>query len=305
MNVLVLHGPTLSFHHDLAEVDRHLAERARALGHVLRTVQSHHEGALVDALWEQRDWAQGVLLNPGPLALGSHVLREAVAAGTAPVVEVLTVTAKDRAGWVKKSLLRDVVAARVSGAGVDAYLAGLERLGPLGASRKSLGRTTARKPAAPVAAAPPRPAAAEPARSKAVELAKSPTLVPPKTLGRRGSAPPAPSAGPGSPVPAPGPASEQGKTLGRERAASSASATGRLTRADVRSRIADRLAGRWTPGALATWARGQWVALQQGAPVEAGQRELLDEVLQVLFLAVQPRSALGEEQLVEWMTALE
>jgi len=28
-------------------------------------------------------------------------------------------------------------------------------------------------------------------------------------------------------------------------------------------------------------------------------------VLQVLFLAVQPRGALGDDQLVEWMTALE
>ena len=73
----------------------------------------------------------------------------------------------------------------------------------------------------------------------------------------------------------------------------------------MRSRIADRLAGRVTPGALATWARSQWVALQQGAPVESGQRELLDEVLQALFLAVQPRGALAEDQLVEWMTALE
>jgi 3-dehydroquinate dehydratase-2 len=82
-------------------------------------------------------------------------------------------------------------------------------------------------------------------------------------------------------------------------------ATGRLTREEIRARIADRLAGRMTPGALATWARSQWVALQQGAPVESGQRELLDEVLQALFLAVQPRGALGDDQLVEWMTALE
>ena len=83
MNVLVLHGPTLQFlgHREgdppgltLAEVDRRLAEKARALGHVLRTVQSNHEGALVDALWEQRSWAEGVVLNPGPLAPGSHVL---------------------------------------------------------------------------------------------------------------------------------------------------------------------------------------------------------------------------------------
>lgn len=120
-----------------------------------------------------------------------------------------------------------------------------------------------------------------------------------KTLGRRGSATPE------SPRPGGGPAPEPGKTLGRERAATPESTSGRLTRAAVRARIADRLAGRVTPGALATWARSQWVAVQQGAPVESGQRELLDEVLQALFLAVQPRSALGEDELVEWMTALE
>src|SRR5262249_8433350 len=103
MNVLVLHGPTLQFLGQrqgdppgltLAEVDRRLAEKARALGHVLRTLQSNHEGALVDALWEQRTWADGVVLNPGPLAPGSHVLRAAVSASRMPVVEVLLAPAK-------------------------------------------------------------------------------------------------------------------------------------------------------------------------------------------------------------------
>src|SRR5215472_9700745 len=102
MNVLVLHGPTLSFRQDLGEVDRRLAERARALGHVLRTVQSHHEGTLVDALWEQRNWAQGVLLNPGPLALGSHVLAEAVSASRMPVVEVLLAPPKGQVGLQRR-----------------------------------------------------------------------------------------------------------------------------------------------------------------------------------------------------------
>ena len=302
MNVLVLHGPTASFRQDLGEVDRRLSERARALGHALRTVQSHHEGALVDALWEQRGWAQGVLLNPGPLALGSHVLREAVAASQVPVVEVLTPGSRDRAAWVKKSLLKDVSASRVSGAGAEAYLAGLDRLSALGAGRKSRGRTAAAGPPAATARkalAPARPAPAEPAKS-----APEPALAS-KTLGRRGGAAPPRPERPEAPAAAPPP--DQGKTLGRERPATreAGPAGGRLTRAEVRSRIADRLAGRVTPGALATWARSQWVALQQGAPVESGQRELLDEVLQALFLAVQPRGALAEDQLVEWMTALE
>ena len=234
MNVLVLHGPTLSFRQDLGEVDRRLAERARALGHVLRTVQTHHEGTLVDALWEQRDWAQGVLLNPGPLALGSHVLREAVAAGKVPVVEVLTVGAKDRAGLAKKSLLREVCAARVSGSGVDAYLAGLERLAALGAGRKSLGRTpvtagsAARKPVAP-----PRAMSAEP--TGASEPQKAPAdRAAPKTLGRRRGTPdPAPGGrpGPSRGRPSGGAPTTESRPPGAHRAAGRASpiASGRVT----------------------------------------------------------------------------
>ena len=103
MNVLVLHGPTLQFLGErqgdppdltLAEVDRRLAEKARALGHVLRTVQTNHEGALVDALWEQRTWAEGVVLNPGPLAPGSHVLRAEI------VGDTLTAWIDGHVAWV-------------------------------------------------------------------------------------------------------------------------------------------------------------------------------------------------------------
>ncbi len=86
----------------------------------------------------------------------------------------------------------------------------------------------------------------------------------------------------------------EGKTLGRS-APQAPAGTRRpgagLTRAEVRSRIADRLAGRLSPAGLATWARGEWVTLQRGAAVEAGQRDQLEEVLQALFLAVQPRAS--------------
>jgi len=301
MNVLVLHGPTLIFLGQrqgdpsgltLAEVDRRLAERARALGHALRTVQSNHEGALVDALWEQRSWAEGVLLNPGPLALGSHVLRAAVAASRMPVVEVLLAPAKGRAAMQRRSLLKDVCAAHVSGTGAEAYLEGLERLarvrGRAVAARvtKSLGR------AAPAVA----PEGAATARS-------GKTLGPARSEPPRSASAPEQARGAGASRGAPG-----GKTLGRaaEGSASLQRAPGAgLTRAEVRARIADRLAGRLTPAGLATWARSEWVALQRGAAVEAGQRDQLEEVLQVLFLAVQPRAALSDSQLVEWMAALE
>src|SRR5262245_21493023 len=150
MNVLVLHGPTLQFLGQragdppgltLAEVDRRLAEKARSLGHVLRTLQSNHEGALVDALWEQRAWAEGVVLNPGPLAPGSHVLRTAVSASRMPVVEVWLAPAKGRAAMQRRSLLREVCAAHVAGTGAEAYLEALEKLSRA-ASRATAARTT-------------------------------------------------------------------------------------------------------------------------------------------------------------------
>jgi 3-dehydroquinate dehydratase-2 len=334
MNVLVLHGPTLQFLGQragdppgltLAEVDRRLAEKARSLGHVLRTLQSNHEGALVDALWEQRAWAEGVVLNPGPLAPGSHVLRAAVSASRMPVVEVLLAPAKGRAAMQRRSLLREVCAAHVAGTGAEAYLEALERLSRA-ASRATATRTTktiGRAPGRPAAdasravAAPPAPAPAARTTGRASAPAAAPAAKPTKSLGptrgetASGRTPePAAARAPARGTVAaaePAPASA-GKTLGRA-APQPAAGTRRpgagLTRAEVRARIADRLAGRLTPAGLATWARGEWVALQRGAAVEAGQRDPLEEVLQALFLAVQPKGALSDHQLVEWMAALE
>jgi 3-dehydroquinate dehydratase-2 len=337
MNVLVLHGPTLQFlghragdaaETTLAEVDRRLAEKARALGHELRTVRSNHEGTLVDALWEQRSWADGVVLNPGPLALGSHVLRAAVSASQMPVVEVLLAPAKGRAAAQRRSLLREVCAAQVAGIGAEAYLEALERLSRA-RSRASAARTTktlgrAAEPAAPARARPARAAASTPAEPVARSTGRSgpaEALVPPapargKTLGSaRGEAPAGVSDGASaarsatrSSSAAPAPDAGGGKTLGRGAPQAPAGTrrpgTG-LTRAEVRAHIADRLAGRLSQAGLATWARGEWVTLQRGAAVEAGQRDQLEEVLQALFLAVQPRAALSDTQLVEWMAALE
>jgi 3-dehydroquinate dehydratase-2 len=355
MNVLVLHGPTLQFLGQrqgdspgltLAEVDRRLAEKARALGHVLRTMQSNHEGALVDALWEQRAWAEGVVLNPGPLAPGSHVLRVAVSASRVPVVEVLLAPAKGRAAVQRRSLLRDMCAAHVAGTGAEAYLEALERLsraaGRAVAARtaKTLGRAPEAGRARATKAGPvaetdgaARSAVAAPAGVSAARTAARPipppapstpsasarpakTLGPARTESTTRDAPGREPTGGGGAVrgrsngPAAGDVSAPvpGKSLGRAAAEPIPGirrpGTG-LTRSEVRARIADRLSGRLTPSGLATWARGEWVALQRGAAVEAGQRDQLEEVLQVLFLAVQPKGALSDHQLVEWMAALE
>jgi 3-dehydroquinate dehydratase-2 len=305
MNVLVLHGPNLDLlgrrpgddpSLTLPALDRRIAERARGLGIAVRALQSNHEGALVDALRNPGEWAQAVVLSPGLLALTSHVLREAVACTRIPVVEVHLHDASGKASVRRHSLLQDVCAARVVGEGADGYLRALERLvagasagRATAAARKTIGRLE-KKPthvaAAPAAAGPDRRGA--PVSSPRAVALPSPGSRPlAKTLGRRTAVPGA----------------ARGSATAAARSAEGEG--GALTRAKLRARIADRLSGRVTPAGLSTWARAQWLELQRGAPAESGQRELLEDTLQQLLLGVQKPSRLGDEQLVELMTALD
>ncbi len=293
MNVLVLHGPNLDLLGrrpgddpalSLPALDRRIAERARRLGLSVRTLQSNHEGALVDALRNPGDWAEAVVLSPGLLALTSQVLHQAVAYSGLKVVEVHLEDASGKASVRRHSLLQDVCVARVVGEGPDGYLRALERLlalvgaaapPPPSPKKQALGRRE--KPAVQKAA----PAGA-PGASAPPAAAQRPAG---KTLGRRVGA-----IAPGRGLPAPAARAAEGGVLNRTR---------------VRARIAERLSGRLTPAGLSTWARAQWLELQRGAPAESGQRELLEDTLQQLLLGLEKPSRLSDEQLVELMTALD
>lgn len=78
-----------------------------------------------------------------------------------------------------------------------------------------------------------------------------------------------------------------------------------VSRAVVKKRISERLAGRLSPSGLATWARSSWLEVQSGAPAESGYRELLEESLQVLTLSNAAGAKLTDDQLITLMVQLE
>ena len=134
MKILVLHGPNLNLlgqrepgiygAQKLAEIDARLRELGEELGAKIETLQSNHEGALLDALHETD--AGAVVLNAGAFTHYSYALRDAIAGIAAPVVEVhLSNTAARAESWRHTSVIAPVCAGSIAGFGVLSYELGL------------------------------------------------------------------------------------------------------------------------------------------------------------------------------------
>jgi 3-dehydroquinate dehydratase-2 len=300
--ILVLHGPNMHWQGE-EDIDTRMESRADELGVDLILAQSNGEGSLIDELHEEEDEIDAVIVNPGVLAPNAWALAEALQLVGVPAIEVLLKTLPPERG---PSALAGVVTQQIHGKGHDGYLHALEALAGVGAPKRS---------------APKSPEALEEAAAEEEEDEES---APEEHVSRKGksigkrAAEPAPVADKRggksigrrvkSDEPAAAPA--QAKSIGRKsdeapaksagRGAVKATATGGLTRAQVREKLADRLARRLAPDALAAWARAEWSALQQGGPCEAGYRETLDGVL----LTVMAGAKVSEDVLLAQMAKL-
>jgi 3-dehydroquinate dehydratase-2 len=137
-SILVLHGPNLNLLGQrepevygtttLDQIDLQLEEKGKALSLEVRTYQSNSEGALIDALQDARDWASGVIFNPGGYTHTSVALRDAVAAIQLPVIEVHLSNVYARESFRHQSLLSPVCLGKITGFGWRSYLLALQAL---------------------------------------------------------------------------------------------------------------------------------------------------------------------------------
>ena len=131
MQVAVLNGVNLNALADrdaalygglgLNELENRIYRWGRELGLTVRCRQTNSEGEYIDWIHDARRWAGGVILNPGAWTHYSWAIRDAVELVTSPVVEVHLSDITKREDWRQRSVLEDVVSARVLGKGPEGY----------------------------------------------------------------------------------------------------------------------------------------------------------------------------------------
>lgn len=131
LNLLGTRQPEIYGTATLADVERIAAEAAKAAGFEIRSIQSNHEGELIDAIHAAREDCVGIVINPGGLTHTSVALRDALTGVSLPFAEVHVSDVNAREEFRRFSYLHDVAAVRVVGEGVDGYANAVRQLAAL------------------------------------------------------------------------------------------------------------------------------------------------------------------------------
>ena len=128
LNLLGTREPEVYGDATLADVEALVERTAAEASYEVRSVQSNHEGVLIDAIHAARDDCAGIVINPGALTHTSVALRDALLAAALPVVEVHLSNVHRREPFRHHSYVSDIAEAVVVGAGVDGYVFAVRQL---------------------------------------------------------------------------------------------------------------------------------------------------------------------------------
>ncbi len=138
LRILVLHGPNLNLlgrrepgiygSVTLDAINHQLEQDGQKLEAKVVTLQSNHEGVLVDAIHDAFGQYQGILINAGAYTHTSVAIRDALAGVALPVVEVHLSNIYKREAFRHHSYIAPIAIGQISGFGAESYRLGLQAL---------------------------------------------------------------------------------------------------------------------------------------------------------------------------------
>lgn len=128
LNLLGTREPQIYGHDTLADVEQLARDTAAAHGFQLRTLQSNHEGVLIDAIHEARGTAAGIVMNPGAFTHTSVAIADAISGVELPLIEVHISNVHQREAFRHHSYVSPVASSIIIGAGVNGYKLAVEQL---------------------------------------------------------------------------------------------------------------------------------------------------------------------------------
>lgn len=105
----------------LLEITSELKKLAEKSHFELLSIQSNHEGELIDFIESLDSRCAGCIINPGALMMSGYSLMDAIAGSTIPFVEVHISNIYRRESFRHKSVLSAVCEAHVTGFGQLSY----------------------------------------------------------------------------------------------------------------------------------------------------------------------------------------
>ncbi|MDX1340720.1 MAG: type II 3-dehydroquinate dehydratase [Reinekea sp.] len=127
LNLLGTREPEIYGTQSLADIEESAGQVAARLGHRLVSLQSNHEGVLIDRIHETlSDGTDMILINPGAYTHTSVAIRDALAGVNKPFIEIHLSNVHAREDFRKHSYLAPIAVGVIAGFGTHSYTLAIE-----------------------------------------------------------------------------------------------------------------------------------------------------------------------------------